>query len=206
MSPRAIYSVMPEKEYSQISTDDCLRLVLQGERDAFEVVVRRYERSLRSWLAVHAPPGIDVDEIAQQAFVAVFSRLDEYELDSNFAAWLFTVARYQLKTETTRLRRVADYHTRYAPQLLQRELERIDHEPPELWLDRAESLKLCLETLSDRLRQFVDWRYREEIPLEEMANRSGRSVAAIKKQLWKIRQKLQYCIEKRIAATQGGVS
>ncbi len=197
---------MPNKNYSQISTDDCLRLVLQGERDAFEAVVRRHERSLRSWLAVHAPPGVDVDDIAQQAFVAVFSRLDEYELDSNFAAWLFTVARYQLKTETTRLRRVADYHTRYAPQLLQRELERVYQEPPEMWVERAESLKQCLEVLSDRLRQFVDWRYREEIPLEEMSNRSGRSVAAIKKQLWKIRQKLQHCIEKRIAATQGGAS
>ena len=197
---------MPNRNDSEISTDECLRLVLQGERDAFEVIVRRYERSLRSWLAVHAPPGVDVDEIAQQAFVAVFSQLDEYELGTNFSAWLFTVARYQLKTETTRLRRVADYRTRYAPELLQRELERIDGEPPDLWLDRAESLKQCLETLAKPSRQFIDWRYREEIPLEEMARRCGRSVSAVKKQLWKIRQKLQHCIEKRIAATQGGVS
>lgn len=197
---------MPSKNYSDISTDDCLRLVLQGERGAFEVVVRRHERSLRSWLAVHAPPGVDVDDIAQQAFLAVFTRLGEYELDSNFTAWLFTVARYQLKTETTRLCRVADYRTRYAPQLLQRELERVDHESPEIWLERVESLKQCLEALSEPLCQFVDWRYREEIPLEEMAKRSGRSVAAIKKQLWKIRQKLQHCIEKRIATAQGGVS
>ncbi len=195
---------MPEKEYSQLSTDDCVRLVLQGERDAFEVVVRRHERSLRSWLAVHAPPGVDVDEIAQQAFVAVFSRLNEYKPGSNFAAWLFTVARYQLKSETTRLRRVADYHTRYAPQLFQRELERVDEQSPEIWVERTESLRQCLESLSEPLRQFVDWRYREEIPLEEMAQRSGRSVAAIKKQLWKIRQKLQRCIEQRLATAQGG--
>ena len=196
---------MPNRNDSEISTDECLRLVLQGERDAFEVIVRRYERSLRSWLAVHAPPGVDVDEIAQQAFVAVFSRLDEYELGTSFSAWLFTVARYQLKTETTRLRRVADYRTRYAPELLQRELERVDSEPPELWLDRAESLKQCLEALSEPLRQFVDWRYREEIPLDEMAHRSGRSVSAVKKQLWKIRRILQTCIEKRIADMQGGL-
>ena len=197
---------MDNKNQSEIPIDDCLKRVLQGEREAFEIVVRQYERPLRAWLAVQAPPGVDVDEIAQQTFIAVFTRLNEYELGTNFVAWLFTIARYQLKTETTRLRRIADYHTRYAPDLLQRELERHDDELPEMWLVRVESLQKCLDTLGDSLRQYVNWRYREEIPLEEMARRSGRSVTAIKKQLWLVRQKLQHCIEKRITTTQGGIS
>jgi len=32
-----------------------------GGAAAFEVVVRRFETSLRAWLAGHVPPGIDVD-------------------------------------------------------------------------------------------------------------------------------------------------
>ena len=42
-------------------------------------------------------------------------------------------------------------------------------------------------------------KFDEEIPLDEMASRSGRSVAAVKKQLWKIRRTLQECIENRMA-------
>lgn len=104
--------------------EDALRRVREGDVAAFEPVVRQLERPLRVWLAAHALPGVDVDEVAQRSFVAAFTQLDDFELGTNFSAWLFTIARFQLQTETTRLRRVADYHARYAPDLLQRELER----------------------------------------------------------------------------------
>lgn len=187
-----------------------LSRVRQGQRSAFELVVRRYERPLRAWLAAQAPPGIDVDDVAQRSFLAAYTRLSEYEPDSNFGAWLFTIARYQLRTETTRLRRIADYHARYAPDLLQRELQRREsasgQEAPEMWSQRLECLEACLETLGDHVLRFVTWRYEEEIPLEEMAARSGRSVPAVKKQLWLLRQKLQECIEARMAAAQRGAT
>jgi RNA polymerase sigma-70 factor (ECF subfamily) len=186
--------------------DDALRLVLQGEVAAYEVVVRRFERPLRAWLATQAPPGVDVDEVAQHTFIAAYTRLHDFEVGTNFSAWLFTIARYQLRTETTRLRRIADYHARYAPDLLQRELERRSSELPELAATRLEHLEACLDILGEHVRRFVTWRYEEEIPLEEMASRSGRSVAAVKKQLWKVRQQLQQCIETRMANAAGGLS
>lgn len=180
--------------------EEAIRRVRKGDTAAFEVVVRRFERSLRAWLAMHAPPGIDVDEVAQQSFVAAFTRLSDYESGTNFAAWLFTIARFHLKTEVSRLRRVADYHVRYAPDLLQRELERRSLEPPEIQVIRLEHLQTCLGGLGEHLHRFIKWRYVEEIPLEEMAARSGRSVAAVKKQLWKLRRKLHECVEARMTA------
>jgi len=192
---------MTRKDFTEDSLlDDAIRRVRKGDTAAFEVVVRQFERPLRAWLAVHAPPGIDVDEVAQMSFVAAFARLSDYELGTNFAAWLFTIARFRLKTEVSRLRRVADYHVRHAPDLLQRELERRGSEPPELQETRLEHLQTCLGGLGEHLRRFIRWRYAEEIPLEEMAARSGRSVAAVKKQLWKLRRKLHACVEARMAA------
>ncbi|KPL27402.1 MAG: hypothetical protein AMJ72_09085 [Acidithiobacillales bacterium SM1_46] len=180
--------------------DDAIRSVRKGNTAAFEVVVRQLERPLRAWLAVQTPPGVDVDEVAQRSFVAAFTRLRDYELGTNFAAWLFTIARFHLRTEVSRLRRVADYHVRYAPDLLQRELERRSSEPPDLQQARLEHLQTCLGRLGEHLRRFIKWRYAEEISLEEMAARSGRSVAAVKKQLWKLRRELYACVEARIAA------
>lgn len=177
-----------------------------GNPGAFEPVVRRFERPLRAWLATLAPPGVDVDEIAQRTFIAVYKKLDEYQPGTSFSAWLFTVARYQLRTETTRLRRIADYHTRYAPDLLLRELERRDSSQPEAVTEKLEYLKACLATLGEHVRKFLVWRYEEEIPLEEMAKRSERSVGAVKKQLWKLRQKLQECILQKMETSKGTTS
>ena len=166
-----------------------------GDQSCFEIIVRRLERPLRAWLATHASPAVDVDEIAQRTFVIAFNKLDTFEPGTNFAAWIFTIARYQLLAELQRLRRVADYHARFAPELLERELERRVQEPVECVEERLDHLRKCLDSIEGNLRKYVFWRYDEEIPLEEMANRTGRSVGAIKKQLWQIRRKLQHCVE-----------
>ncbi len=178
-----------------------IRQVRGGDVQAFAAVVRRFERPLRAWLAAHAPPGVDVDEVAQTTFIAAYSRLDDYAPGTNFAAWLFTIARYQLKTETTRLRRIADYRSRYAPDLLARELDRRSDEPA---ADDTQLgfLRECLEAVDDRRRRFLPWRYDEAIPLAEMAERSGRSVMAVKKQLWLLRRQLQECIEGKLATAE----
>ena len=182
------------------SFDDLLRGVRGGDQHGFELIVRRLERPLRAWLATHASPAIDVDDVAQRTFVIAFTKLDTFELGTDFPAWLFTIARYQLMTDLTRLRRVADYHARFAPDLLERELERRLQEPIGRERVRLDHLKECMAALGENLRRFINWRYDEEIPLEEMASRSGRSVGAIKKQLWQIRRKLQQCVENRMKA------
>ena len=139
------------------------------------------------------------DELAQESFVAAYCKLNEYKTGTDFGAWLFTIARYKLLTEATRLRRIADYNARYALNLLEWELERRRSEPPEPDERRLECLRKCLAMLDEHLRSFIAWRYEEAIPLEEMASRSGRSVAAVKKQLGKIRHTLQQCIGKHMA-------
>ena len=172
--------------------------IRSGDQSSFEIIIRRLERPLRAWLATHASPAVDVDEVAQRTFVIAFTKLDTFEAGTDFAAWVFTIARYQLMSELTRLRRVADYHARFAPELLERELERRVQETVERDEARLDHLRKCLASMGDHLRRYVIWRYDEEIPLEEMANRTGRSVGAIKKQLWQIRRKLQQCVEARM--------
>ena len=76
-----------------VPIDDAVRRVQSGDTAAFEEIVRRFECPLRAWLAACGPPGVDVDEVAQQSFVAAFLRLDEYRAGTEFGAWLFTIAR-----------------------------------------------------------------------------------------------------------------
>jgi len=190
----------------ELLLDDAIRSVRNGNRAAFEPIVRQFERPLRAWLATRAPPGVDVDEVAQRSFVTAYTRITDFEPGTNFSAWLFVIARFQLRTETTRLRRIADYHARYGADLLQRELDRRESEPLEQSATRLDHLQTCLGLLEEHLRCFITWRYDDEIPLEEMAVRSGRSVAAVKKQLWLLRQKLQQCIEIRTARSEGELS
>lgn len=172
-----------------------------GDTDAFGKIVRHYERPIRSWVASHSPPGVSADDIAQEAFLAAYRRLDEFKTGTKFHSWLFTIARYQLMTEATRRRRIADYHSRFAPELIDRELERRSEEaPPEELAGRLDALRSCLGDLGERGRQLLKWRYDDGIPLSEMAEKTDRSVGAIKKHLFKIRQQLHECIDRKTSA------
>jgi RNA polymerase sigma-70 factor, ECF subfamily len=193
---------MPPSDDDPAMVDDALRRVRAGDVQSFASVVRHFERPLRIWLATHAPPGVDVDDIAQASFIAAYTRLDEYTPGTNFAAWLFTIARYQLRTETTRLRRIADYHTRYTAERLGHELDHRSNRPVVGDDERLGFLKDCLGAIDERRRRFLTWRYEEALPLAEIAERSGRSVMAVKKQLWLLRRQLQDCIDGKATATE----
>lgn len=179
---------------------DAIPRARAGDRSAFEEIVRQYQRRLRSWVAAHCPPGGDADEVAQRTFLAVYTRLDEFQDGTNFDAWLFTIARFQLMTESTRLRRQADYHTRFAPDLLARELDRRSAGPDEATQDRLRHLATCLDRVGEQERQVLGWRYQDQLPIEEMAARIGRSGAAVKKLLWTLRLKIRECIDAKLSA------
>lgn len=190
---------MPDTEDDPLPADVIAR-ARAGDRSAFGAIVRRYQRRVRAWAAAHCPPGGDADEVAQRTFLAAFTRLAEFRDGTDFDAWVFAIARFQLMTEATRLRRQADYHARFAPDLLARELERRAERPDEQTAYLLAHLGTCLDHLTPRDRQMLDWRYRDQLPAEEMAALSGRSAAAVKKWLWTLRQKLRECIDAKLAA------
>jgi RNA polymerase sigma-70 factor (ECF subfamily) len=186
---------LPEESY---------RLAKAGDLRAIESIVRHHQAAVRAWLAAHCPLGGDADDVAQRAFVAAITRLADFEVGTDFRAWLFSIARYQLMSEITRLRRLADYHSRLAPEILARELERRAQGPEERTSERLMHLRECVAAMGESARQFIRWRYDDQLPLEEMAARTGRSIGAIKKQLWLLRQKLQQCVEDKLAAGEEG--
>lgn len=179
--------------------DDALRRAQAGDLAAFETVIRAFEGPLRAWCVAHCPPGGDADDVAQRTFLEVFRGLSGFRPGTDFRAWLFTVARFQMQAETTRLRRLADYHRRYAPLALVDALERRARTDGNA--DRKlDHLKHCLQDLEAPTRSLLAQRYDEGLPLEEIARRADRSVGAIKKSLFLLRAKLLDCVRGRLAA------
>ena len=173
-----------------------IRRVQSGDLDAFDPIIRAFENELRAWAIAHCPPGGDADDVAQRTFIEIYRRISEYRAGTDFRAWLFTVARFQLRAEVTRIQRVADYHQRFAPLALSNELARraetVSVEPDQ----RLQRLKKCVEKLDVAQRQVLSQRYEESIPLDEIARRANRSVGAIKKQLFLLRAKLMECVQR----------
>jgi RNA polymerase sigma-70 factor (ECF subfamily) len=167
-------------------------------------VVARYELPIRAWLASAGYPGIDVDEVTQRAFIAAFTNLHRYEEGTDLKAWLFAVARFQLRTELATRRRSRQRLAPDGHEMLLLLAERAIQEPPELAVRRLGWLAECLRGLAPRARDLVRWRYEARLPLVTMAKQTGRSLGAIKKHLWKARRALHLCIDRKMAEEDRG--
>jgi RNA polymerase sigma-70 factor, ECF subfamily len=180
--------------------EEAIRRVREGDPAGFEAVVRALEWPVRTWIVAHCPPGGDPDDVAQRTFIEAFKKIASYAAGTDFRAWLFAIARYQLMAEQTRLRRTADYHRRYAPHALAEELERrADAAQSAGRSEQLDQLRDCLGGLNPQAREILGQRYREGMSLEEISRRSGRSVGALKKYLFTLRAKLHECIARKTA-------
>ena len=71
--------------------------VLAGHRDAFRHIVREYGLGVRGFIASQLYHLDDVDDLAQDVFLAAFENLGAYRQGDDFGAWLRGIARNKVK-------------------------------------------------------------------------------------------------------------
>ena len=77
-------------------TDEALLTRLRaGESDLFGELVRRYERELYGYLRRYVGDDELAADVFQNTFVAVFTKLDQYEPGRPVRPWLYTIATHQ---------------------------------------------------------------------------------------------------------------
>src|SRR6516162_744433 len=86
--------------------DAILDEVARGRTEAFGGIVRRYALPLRGYLASQVIHLDDVDDLAQEVFLAALKNLDTFHRGDDFGAWLRGIARNKLlvyfRTQTRR--------------------------------------------------------------------------------------------------------
>jgi RNA polymerase sigma-70 factor (ECF subfamily) len=76
----------------EISDEEVVRRVVAGERELFELLLRRYnQRVYRAVRAVLRNPD-DTEDVMQQAYVSAYRALHQFEGRSSFATWMTKIA------------------------------------------------------------------------------------------------------------------
>lgn len=73
------------------SDGDLVRAVRHGDRDAFRVLVERYQRKVTAVALGMVRNREDALEIAQETFVKAFESLQNFKGDSSFYTWLYRI-------------------------------------------------------------------------------------------------------------------
>lgn len=75
------------------SDEELLRRFNEGDADAFELLVRRYERPLYNFILRSVRRRERADEILQDVFLKVVQRAQDFKGQSKLSTWLYTIAR-----------------------------------------------------------------------------------------------------------------
>lgn len=154
-----------------------------------------HQAAMRLYVHSLMPGDPAATDVLQQANATLWKKRGDFELGTNFKAWAFSIARYEVLT----YRKQKARDNRF---VFSEELENvIAEELPERSEDfetRQEALAACLAKLKDADRNLILHRYFKRAPLADYAGEVGRSIGGLKVTLHRIRTALRKCIESNL--------
>ncbi|MEX1224329.1 MAG: sigma-70 family RNA polymerase sigma factor [Pirellulales bacterium] len=168
----------------------------QPERvDEFLQLLANCERRLYGYILSLVQSFHDADDIAQETRTRLWQQFAQFEPGTDFEAWARTIAHFQVLTfrEKTSRQRL-QFKQSVVDQLAEEFAER-----SELYIDRQQALLYCIESVDEPSRDLLRLVYAEGLKIKEAAARQGRTTSGAYKALERLRQRLQTCIENRLA-------
>jgi RNA polymerase sigma-70 factor (ECF subfamily) len=77
------------------SDEDLVMRFRRGQREAFAVLVKRYERELFGYLRRYLGDGCLADDVFQNTFLQLYTKVGQYEPGRPVRPWLYTIATHQ---------------------------------------------------------------------------------------------------------------
>ncbi len=166
--------------YSCASDEELGSLARKGRVEAFDELVRRHWAGINRFLLGYLPHGSSED-VAQEAFLRAFRKIELYEEGKPFAPWLFTIAR------RLALNAIRGRNRRREVPLPERPVEEQSPEEPlcfgPLW-------QFAKERLSANAYAALRLHYAEDLPIEEVARVLDKNKIAVKVMLHRARRRL----------------
>jgi len=176
---------------------EIIRGILQGETNAFEILLGRYKAyALR--MIKRRVPAKDVEDVAQEVFIKAYQSLPGFDPESHFKKWLSTIA---VRTCCDYWRK--SYQKRESPMSVLSErhaewIEAVISAKSVLAADKLaarkeakELLAWALGQLSVENRMVVEMVYLEEMTEREAAELLGWSIANVKIRAFRARSRLR---------------
>ncbi len=169
-----------------------------GDQDRTKLFLRlltAHQRSIYLYIrSLNANPA-DVDEIQQQTSMVLWEKFDQFEEGTNFKAWAFRVARYEVYNHRSRQQKGG---VRFSDTLLENIAKEAESQS-EHADDRAHALHECLGRLNAQDRDLIQQRFSAGASGQAVAARLGRSIRWVYKAVARIRKQLIACVDRKMA-------
>jgi len=176
-----------------LSETDLVKRILEGEPQAFSVLLGRYQRPVHSLIRQIVFSREDAEELTQDVFVKAFTKLNSFRGGSSLSTWLYRIA-YNTAISSTRKQKYV------YPEIDEKMLgnipdaavdELLDKEHDEALMQRMEA---AIERLNPKDRALISLYYSEERSISEVSAITALSPENVKVKLFRVRKKIVFLI------------
>ncbi|MCS7253896.1 MAG: sigma-70 family RNA polymerase sigma factor [Armatimonadota bacterium] len=186
-----------------LTDEELVKLSCAGEREAFAILIRRYQDRIYSLVYRYVGNPEDALDLTQETFIKVFTKLGEFKGKSKFYTWLYRIAVNVCIDFRRRQHISAVYWDDIKPvELNPFEVdESSEHydvpdengDPERRAIDSELRLRIreAVDALPEQLRVVLLLREYEDMSYEEIAKIIGCPVGTIKSRLFQAREMLK---------------
>jgi len=193
------YDISVSKIDSKITDERLIELALDGNEEAFEILVKRYQRRLTAFLSQLVGDIELAKELTQEAFIRAWSALERYDPTYRFSTWLFRIG-HNLGIDHLRRRRLKTVpiirEDREGDEV---EVVLVDHaKDPFGHLENSELssvLRQAIEGLRSEYRELVLLRHFGGLSYQEIADLEGMPLGTVKNKLFRAHSVLRRELE-----------
>lgn len=167
------------------SDEALVRLVRNGEREAFSVLVDRYKRGITSFISASVRGSADVADLSQETFLRAYAHLGTFNPAlGKFSTWLYHIARNVVRTHLAKSQRRPKTQELGEDQTLENSLPDLGRDAdPAGGILRAEAesdLRAAMADLPERTRMVLTLRYFNNMEYQTIATTMGLSLGNVK--------------------------
>lgn len=179
---------------------DIISQVLQGDQQAYSVLVERYQNFVFTIVLRYVKTREDAEEVAQDVFVKAYRSLADFKGTAKFSTWLYTI------TTTTCLtflrKKKFDVHSLDNEKVFA-VADNLDSGVSANQLEQKSKISMvneAIKLLSPEDAQVITLFYKGEQTLEEIAQIMGKEANAVKVQLHRARTRLKEKMQRHYSA------
>lgn len=165
--------------------------VLSGNRNAYTVIVRKYEQKVRGYCRTALQDAVQADDAAQEIFLKAYQSLGSFKGNSSFSTWIYRIA---FNHCTDLLRKRSRQKSESLEALIESEGEKIEivlESPDTASAAEAQEITTALlAELPENYREILILREIEQLSYEEISICLEASLDTVKSRLKRARQEL----------------
>ncbi len=164
--------------------------------EEFVQLFSRIQRRLYLHILKQVGSPNDAEEILQETNVVIWNKFHRFELGTNFVAWSFQIANFEVLKYRDRKR---SNKLVFSGDILEVIAQESEEQEDDLDLRRA-ALQECLQSLRTADRELIQQRYQPGNTGEGVARQLDRPINSVYQSIGRIRKTLFECINRRLAA------